>query len=104
MFCKECGNKISDNADVCIKCGVSTHKGSKNPDAKSRVAYILFSVLLGLFGFPGIHNLYAGYTSQGLIQLLVTVCSCWILWLPMYVWSIVEVCTINQDADGIEFV
>lgn len=24
MYCKSCGKEISDNADVCVHCGVST--------------------------------------------------------------------------------
>jgi len=28
MFCKNCGKEISDQADVCIHCGVSTGKVS----------------------------------------------------------------------------
>ena len=30
MFCKNCGQEIEDNADVCIHCGVSTGKNSSN--------------------------------------------------------------------------
>jgi len=31
-----------------------------------------------------VHNFYAGYNQKGLIQLLVSVLSCWLLWIPMY--------------------
>lgn len=71
-----------------------------SPNAKSRTTYILLGILPGIFGFPGIHNLYAGYQSKGLIQLLVTILTCWIGWLPMIIWAIVEVCTVTEDADG----
>ena len=100
MFCRECGNKMKDTADVCIKCGVAI----KNPNAKSQTVYILLGALPGAFCFPGIHNLYAGYITQGLIQLLGSVLTCGILWIPMYIWAIVEICTIKQDAEGNDFV
>jgi uncharacterized membrane protein len=32
MFCKNCGQEIDDNADVCIHCGIAT---SKNGSAKN---------------------------------------------------------------------
>jgi uncharacterized membrane protein YvbJ len=28
MFCKNCGQEIDDNADICIHCGVATGKRS----------------------------------------------------------------------------
>lgn len=70
-----------------------------HPDAKDRVAYVLLAVLLGI----GIHNFYAGYTTRGIIQLLVSVLSCGILWFFMWIWAIIEACTVTQDANGVRF-
>lgn len=72
---------------------------SHHPEAKDRVAYVLLAVLLGL----GIHNFYAGYTTRGIIQLLVSILTCGILWFFMWIWSIIEACTVTQDANGIRF-
>ena len=69
------------------------------PERKDRVAYVLLAVLLGL----GIHNFYAGYKRNGLIQLLVSLLSCGILWFFMWIWSVIEACTVTQDADGVPF-
>lgn len=68
-------------------------------NAKDRVAYVLLAVLLGC----GIHNLYAGYTTKGIIQLLVSILSCGILWLFMWIWAVVEACTVTKDANGVAF-
>ncbi|MDR3598668.1 zinc ribbon domain-containing protein [Clostridium sp.] len=40
MFCKNCGQEIDDNADVCIHCGVATEKrsASKKLDNPSHLA------------------------------------------------------------------
>ena len=105
MYCKNCGSEVGENAAVCLSCGVAVAQPAGNglqpaAGSKSRTTYILLSVLLGLIGFPGIHNLYAGEQNRGLAQLLVSVLSCWILWLPMYIWAIVEACTVTQDAEG----
>lgn len=70
-----------------------------NANAKDRVAYVLLAVLLGC----GIHNLYAGYTTKGIIQLLVSILSCGILWLFMWIWAIIEACTVTKDANGVTF-
>ncbi|MEY3812406.1 MAG: hypothetical protein RI910_1679 [Verrucomicrobiota bacterium] len=70
-----------------------------HPDAKDRVAYVLLAVLLGC----GIHNFFAGYNTKGIIQLLVSVLSCGILWFFMWIWAIIEACTVTQDANGVRF-
>ena len=72
---------------------------SHHPDAKDRVAYVLLAVLLGC----GIHNFFAGYNTKGIIQLLVSVLSCGILWFFMWIWAIIEACTVTQDANGVRF-
>ena len=66
---------------------------------RSRVAY----VLLGLFvGVLGIHNFYAGYHGRGVAQLLISLLFCWIgspavVWL----WNLIEVIAVNRDANGV---
>ncbi len=102
MYCGQCGNEVNENAAVCLECGCAVD-GAVNltsSSPKSRVSYVLLGSLLGLIGLPGIHNLYAGRQSQGLIQLVGTILTCWILWIPMYIWTIVEVCTVTCDGDG----
>ena len=86
---------------VCPHCGVATgHFPQVVAQGKSRTSFILFGALLGLIGLPGIHNFYAGYNQKGLVQILVSVLSCWLLWIPMYIWTIVEICTVTVDSDG----
>lgn len=68
-------------------------------ERKDRIAYVLLAVLLGI----GIHNFYAGYKKNGLIQLLVSICTCFIFWPVMWIWSVVEACTVTQDANGVPF-
>jgi TM2 domain-containing membrane protein YozV len=102
MYCNNCGSAVGENAAVCVNCGVAVPGAGARAQAgpTSRTSYILLGILLGLIGFPGIHNLYAGNQSRGLTQLLVTVLSCWILWLPIYIWTIVEACTVTEDFQG----
>jgi hypothetical protein len=72
------------------------------PNPKSRVAFILLGVFLGLFG---IHNFYAGYTGKALTQLLLNLFLFWTVIVPLgiSIWVLVEVITISHDAQGRPF-
>ena len=72
------------------------------PTSKSRVVYILLGIFLG---FLGIHNFYAGYVGRGVAQLLICLLLGWLV-IPLFavfIWIIVEVCTVNKDAHGNAF-
>lgn len=66
---------------------------------KSRTAFILLGVFLGQIG---IHNFYAGYSGRGLTQLLLSLLLVWTFVVPtiIWIWAIVEVCTVTTDANG----
>jgi TM2 domain-containing membrane protein YozV len=68
---------------------------------KTRVIFVLLGIFLGVFG---VHNFYAGYAKKGTIQLCVTLLSCFYGAAISWVWAIIEVCTVSQDADGTQFV
>ena len=68
---------------------------------RSRMSYILLGVLLGPFG---VHNFYAGYIQRAVVQLLLTVLSCFFGGIISWIWAIVEVCIVKQDDDGIAFI
>ncbi len=68
---------------------------------RSRLTYILLGVLLGAFGG---HNFYAGYTKRAVIQLLLTILSCFFGGVISWIWAIVEVCIVTHDDDGIAFI
>ena len=68
-----------------------------NP-SKSKVAFVLLGVF---FGSLGIHNFYIGRTKQGVIQLLITVLSAGMLSIASWIWAIVDICTVNVDANGV---
>jgi len=68
---------------------------------KTRVIFVLLGIFLGVFG---VHNFYAGYAKKGTIQLCVTLLTCFYGAAISWVWAIIEICTVNQDADGTQFV
>ncbi|MFZ9991864.1 MAG: TM2 domain-containing protein [Opitutales bacterium] len=70
------------------------------PAPKSKTAFIVLAILLGELG---IHNFYIGNTKRGVIQLLVSVLTCFIGALPMWIWAVVEAFTVKKDAQGVDF-
>jgi TM2 domain-containing membrane protein YozV len=66
---------------------------------KTRLAYILLALFLGGLG---VHNFYAGYTGKGVAQLLMTLFLWWTIVVPLgvWIWIIVEMCTVDHDASG----
>lgn len=66
---------------------------------KSRVIYILLAFFLGMFG---VHNFYAGRNKQGVIQLLLTCLTFWLVvpLIAVWIWTVVEMITVERDARG----
>lgn len=68
---------------------------------KSRLAYILLAIFLGPLG---IHNFYTGYTGKGIAQLLMSLISFGFLAPVVFIWNLVEICTVTKDAQGVDFI
>ena len=109
VFCSHCGQGILDQAAVCVHCGIATGRETVPAIGKSLAAFILLGVFLGLFG---IHNFYAGYTGKGIAQLLISlftlplflfIAGLIVVLIVVFIWVIIEVCTVRQDARGVFF-
>lgn len=101
-YCSNCGEKIKESQDVCLKCGKVINKVVGN--AKSK---ILAGILGLLFGSLGVHNFYLGYNGKATTQLLLTVVGWIIIIGPIIagIWSFVEAImifagSISVDANG----
>lgn len=71
------------------------------PQPKTRVLFVLLGIFLGAFGA---HNFYAGYIQKGAVQLCLTLLTCFYGAAVSWPWAIIEVCVINKDAEGNQFV
>lgn len=73
--------------------------GYVDPEAKSRLTAGLLGIFLGAFG---VHRFYLGYTSIGVLQILVTIATCGIggLWGIIEGVLILSGTGIKTDADG----
>lgn len=68
--------------------------------AKSRGVYVLLGLfVLGLFGA---HNFYAGRYFSGVLQLVITLLTAWLVLPLLFVafWVILECCLVTRDGSG----
>jgi hypothetical protein len=77
-FCDNCRAETTANATICMKCGVSL-KGS-NPTPGEGKDWLTTLLLCFFLGFLGIHRFYTGHTAIGVVQLITLGgCGIWTL-------------------------
>ena len=106
MYCRNCGNEVSEKAIMCVACGTPPRSGDKycdnckaettanaaicmkcgvslkgdNPmqgEGKDWLTALLLCFFLGVFG---VHRFYTGHTAIGVVQLLTLGgCGIWAL-------------------------
>ena len=96
MYCSKCGKEMAQGSTCCPGCGVA--QIPEIAGQKSKIVAGLLGVLVGEFG---IHRFYLGYTTIGIIQIVVTILTLGIGGL----WGFIEgililVGNINKDAQG----
>ena len=77
-YCHNCKAETTPNAAICMKCGVSLKNEYSMPgEGKDWLTALLLCFLLGIFG---IHRFYTGHTVIGVVQLLTLGgCGIWAL-------------------------
>lgn len=93
-FCKECGKKISDKAEVCPACGVR-QKGSSggcivSTVPKSKATAVILAVFLGCCTWIYTYKRDAWKFWLGL---LLAIFLCWTIVVPfcVYGWAVIDV-------------
>ena len=87
-YCNNCGKEVLPEVAACTHCGVALHDLS-NSKQKSKLVAGLLGIFLGGFG---IHNFYLGYTSKGIIQLVICLLGSCIVVGPVIasIWGLIE--------------
>ncbi|HQW04374.1 MAG: TM2 domain-containing protein [Flavobacteriales bacterium] len=97
-YCSNCKSETASNAQICMKCGVALGSArAMNGEGKDWLTTLLLALFLGTLG---VHRFYTGHTMIGVAQLL-TLGGCGI-------WALIDVIMIAtgsfKDAAGNELV
>jgi TM2 domain-containing membrane protein YozV len=100
MFCSKCGKQVDANLAFCPDCGTRTAAAAVpvGGELKSKIAAGLLGIFLGGWG---IHRFYLGYTTIGIIQIVVTLITLGFGGLWGFIEGIMILTgNINKDAKG----
>ena len=88
-FCQNCGKPTIPNAVVCTSCGVALVQAvsASDPRAHNKIPAGICAILLGSLG---VHKFILGYTTAGLIMLLLTVVTCGMAAVVLHVIGVIE--------------
>ena len=97
-FCSNCKAETSPGANICMKCGVGLKgQNNRNSEEKDWLTTLLLCIFLGGLG---VHRFYTKHTGIGIAQIL-TLGGCGI-------WTLIDLIMIVtgsfKDADGNELV
>ena len=87
-YCQNCGESTSGNAAVCVKCGVMLG-GQAHASSKSKTTAGILGIVLG---GVGAHNFYLGYTGKAVAQLLLGILGIFFIFptVASSVWGLIE--------------
>jgi len=68
-FCANCGKPIDANAEVCMNCGVAVKKAGGDLNGQDKIVMILVCLFLGGLG---IHNFMMGETKKGVFKIIMS--------------------------------
>lgn len=94
VYCRKCGTKVSENTVYCPKCGSRVNAGYDAPNGKDRVTTALLGIFLGTLG---IHYFYIGKSTAGILTIVLSLCTCGIWSVIMFIQSIIILTMNDKD-------
>lgn len=104
-YCHNCGNAMNPGAAFCISCGCATQPAyaaapvyAPGTEPKSKLVAVLLCFFLGGIG---IHDFYLGYNKNGIIKIVLSVCT----GVGGGIWALIDFIrlltgSISTDANG----
>lgn len=102
FVCSNCGSPISPSDNVCSNCGANIIHNVNVSYTRYEQKSKIAAGLLGIFlGGFGVHNFYLGYIGKGIAQIISTFC-----FGIGFIWGFIEgililTGSISTDANGI---
>ncbi len=99
-YCPKCGTKIEGKTSFCPECGArldnnySNGMHQKEASDKNKLTAGLLAIFLGSLG---IHYFYLGKSTAGILSIILSLCSCGIWSLLMFVQGIVMLTLSDED-------
>ncbi len=105
-FCSNCGTPLPENSKFCPSCGKSVEQQTNTnippapapcPPASSEDKKTVAGILAILIGGLGIHYFYIGKTTAGILTILLSLCTCYIWSLLMFIQGIMFLTMSNAE-------
>ncbi len=99
-FCSNCGKEINPGAAICTACGAAVRTAGLGTGEKSKLVAVLLAFFLGNIG---VHDFYLGYNKNGIIKIILTVCT----GVGGGIWALIDFIrlltgSLHTDANGAE--
>lgn len=73
-YCPNCGNPTNPGAAVCVNCGVALNGASGNGSYLNGQDKVVMALICFFLGGIGIHNFMMGETKKGIFRIVMTFC------------------------------
>lgn len=99
-YCQNCGQPVAPGAAVCTNCGFATAPAASAANGqKSKLVAVLLCFFIGGIG---IHDFYLGYNKNGIIKIVLSLCT----GVGGGIWALIDFIrlltgSINTDANGV---
>ena len=102
-FCANCGKEVNPGAAICVNCGAALKAEAANVATGAQKSKLVAVLLAFFLGGIGIHDFYLGYTKNGVIKIILSVCTV----IGGQIWAFIDFVrlltgAISTDASGVE--